>query len=163
MPPEDTRGWLGSALYQLLFGPPEADLFPRIAAEAWNPDAIAQANTLSVAVQIRCDSMVGDPWPLRLPWNLTTLQVEALAQYCAWSFEVTPPGVANRFGQSLTPEPELLLLCDPRAVAAARHQTQLVQYLDHAFSFAANVHTCNRIDQLVEQITRISVLEVPYL
>ncbi len=163
LPPEDARDWMGSALYQLLFGPPAAELFPRIAAEAWELEAPAQANAVSVEVQIHCDGMAGDPWPLGLPWNLTAFQGEALAQYCGWSFEVTLPGIANRFGQSLTPEPSLLFLCDPKAMAAARHQMQLNQYLDQAYGFAADAHTCAGIEQLVERVAHVPIPEVLYV
>ncbi len=163
LPPEDARARLGKDLYRLLFGPPDSGVFPRIAADAWDLGAEAQANSVSVEVRIHCDQTATDPWLLGLPWNLTGFREETLAEHCGWSFEVTPPEVVNRFGQSLTAEPPLLLLCDSRAEGAATHATRLTQYLDQTYRFAADFQLCSTMDQVAERVVRIPVPEVLYV
>ena len=162
-PPADARDHLGGELYRLLFGPADAGVFPIIAEQAWEPDVHAEANTLSVALRIHYDGPAEQAWLLGLPWNCAVFQGEALAEQCGWSLEVTPAGLSNRFGQSLTPEPPLLLLYDKGAEGAERHAAQLGQYLDNAFGFAPNARSCATMDQAAKRLRVQPFPEVLYV
>jgi hypothetical protein len=103
-----------------------------------------------------------DPWPLGLAWNLTAFADESLAEHCGWSFELTPPGLAVRYAQSLSPEPPLLLLCDPGCEAASRHADRLKEYFDRVHGFAADVTACADIDLLGARLADTPEPEVLY-
>ncbi len=154
---------LGLELYRLLFGPADGDGFARIAAEAWGQPSGAQANSVAVEIDLRCDTADDDPWPSNLPWNLTAFAGETLAEQCGWSFEVRPPGVSMRTAQPLSPEPPLLLLFDHRADKAGRHAGQLNQSLEQSYAFAPNATVCGDIKDLEQRVKDVPEPEVLYV
>jgi len=157
------RERLGRCLYRLLLGGAGgADLFPRLGTEIWGlPDA-ADARTLAVAVEVCCAPAPGDPWPLRLPWHLTTVAGEPLAQCCGWTFEATPPGLRTRLAPVLSPEPPLLLLIEERAPGAVRHTTEATQCLERSQGFAADPPLCVDPAHLAAALRRTPEPEVLY-
>jgi hypothetical protein len=155
---------IGHSLYRLLFcGQGGTDLFPQLAVAAWNLPAGATARTLACAVEIGCGPPPCDPRPLRLPWHLTAVAGERLAECCGWSFESTPPGLRPRFAPVLSPEPPLLLLVDERVPGAVRHGTELTQLLDRCHGFAADLIRCADLGQLATAVHRTPEPEVLYV
>lgn len=154
---------LGSALYGLLFGPENQGGFARLAHTAWELPENAEANSVSVAVQIRCEAMVSDPWPLTLPWNLTAFRGENLAAHCAWSFELVPPQTHCRAGQHLSSQPPLLMLFDERTDGASGHALRLGQFVDQTLGYGAEVQTCTKISQLAKHLETVPQAEVLYV
>ncbi len=146
LPDAAVQARIGRGLYRLLLGGRnEEDLFPRLAAAVWDLPPGATARTLAVAVEVCCGPEPCDPWPLRLPWHLTAVDGERLADCCGWSFESTPQGLRPRSAPVLSPEPPVLLLVDERipngAPGATHHGTELTQLLERSHGFAVDLLT----------------------
>ncbi len=103
---------------------------------------VPASRILAVAVEVGCGPAPCEPWPLCLPWRLTAVGGEPLAECCGWSFESTPPGLRTRFAPVLSPEPPLLLLIDERVPGALRHGTELTQLLERSQGCAADLYPC---------------------
>ena len=169
---QETQAQIGRALYRLLLGGRGGeDLFPRLAETLWGLPAGSTARTLAVAVEVCCGPAADDPWPLRLPWHLTAVGRERLAECCGWSLESTPAGLRPRFAPVLSPEPPLLLLidkhgpqCVPHGVpGAARHGTEPTQLLERSHGLAADLHRCADPGTLAAAVHRTPEPEVIYV
>lgn len=158
---------IGRGLYRLLLGGASGkDLFPALAARVWGLPPGSTARTLALAVEICCGPAPCDPWSLRLPWHLTAVDGERLAECCAWSFESTPQGLRPRFAPVLSAEPPLLLLVDERipngAPGAAHHGTELTQLLERSHGFAVELLRCTDPAQLAAAVGRTPEPEILY-
>jgi hypothetical protein len=163
LPEPDAQARVGRRLGRLLLGGrDEENLFPQLAELAFGLPPGSTARTRAVAVELRCGPLPCDPWPLRLPWHLTTVDDEPLAGPCGWSFEASPPGLQPGDIPVLSPEPPILLLADASAPGAARHGTELAQHLERIQGFAADPIRCADLGQLAALVQRTPEPEILY-
>ena len=113
-------------------------------------------------MELRCGPLPCDPWPLRLPWQLTAVDGESLATDGCWSFEISPSGLRPGGITLLSPEPSILLLIDPTVPGAARHGTELSQLLERIQGFGADPIRCTDLGQLAATVQRTPEPEILY-
>jgi hypothetical protein len=163
LPEPDQQARIGRRLGRLLLGGRnEGDLFPQLAEMAFDLPPGSTACTRAVAVDLHCGPLPCDPWPLRLPWHLTAVDDEPLAERCGWSFEANPPGLRPGGIPVLSPDPSILLLVDATVPGAARHGTELIQHLERIQGFAADPLRCADLAQLAARVQRTPEPEILY-
>ena len=161
-PPDDYTDVHGQALYQLLFGSAEGDLFPRLAAWAgWDLAPGATAATRAVAAAVRLAPGAADPWPLGLPWHLTAAGPDRLAER-GWTFETLAPGLVPTTSAEIDAEPPLLVLIDDALEGAAAHAAHTVQLLDRTFGYGAEVAHCGDLTALAARLARAPRPQILY-
>jgi len=163
LPEPDEQARVGRQLGRLLLGGRnEGDLFPQLAEMAFDLPPGSTARTRALAVDLHCGPLPCDPWPLRLPWHLTSVDEEPLAVGYGWSFEANPPGLRPGGIPVLSPDPSILLLVDGTVPGTARHGTELTQHLERIQGFAADPVRCADLKQLAAKVQRTPEPEILY-